>query len=152
MSVHSTIIILTVEWLLNYAYTLGNKSKTKEVPLLLHKEILCDCEVIHEDVVNKVRENMSSKDELTKLANFFKIYGDPTRISIINALELHEMCVCDLAVLLNMTKSAISHQLRTLRNAYLVKSRREGKVVFYSLNDKHIEDIFEIGLEHTRHI
>lgn len=119
---------------------------------MTNKEIICDCEVFHEDVVNKVKENMSPHNELNKLANFFKIFGDPTRISIINALDLNEMCVCDLAVLLNMTKSAISHQLRTLRNANLVKSRREGKVVFYSLNDKHVQDIFEIGLEHIRHL
>ncbi|NMB43775.1 MAG: winged helix-turn-helix transcriptional regulator [Clostridiales bacterium] len=116
------------------------------------KDLICDCEVIHEDVVTKVKENMSRKNELTKLANFFKIFGDSTRISIINALDIHEMCVCDLAVLLNMTKSAISHQLRNLRNAGLVKSRREGKVVYYSLNDKHVQDIFEIGLDHIRHL
>ncbi len=116
------------------------------------KDLICDCEVIHEDVVTKVKENMSRKNELTKLANFFKIFGDSTRISIINALDIHEMCVCDLAVLLNMTKSAISHQLRNLRNAGLVKSRREGKGVYYSLNDKHVQDIFEIGLDHIRHL
>ncbi len=113
--------------------------------------ILCDCEVIHEDIVNKVKENMNDENELTSLANFFKIFGNFTRINIISALDQHEMCVCDLAVLLNMTKSAISHQLRTLRDTRLVKSRRDGKVIYYSLDDKHIQDIFEIGLEHIRH-
>lgn len=114
-------------------------------------EILCDCEVIHEDIVSKVRSNMISNTELNKLSKFFKIFGNETRIKIIAALDQHEMCVCDLAVLLNMTKSAISHQLRELREAHLVKSRRDGKVIYYSLDDKHIQDIFEIGLEHIRH-
>lgn len=117
----------------------------------IKEEIICDCEVIHEDIVNKVRENMNDEKELSKLANFFKIFGDPTRLRIISALDQHEMCVCDLAVLLNMTKSAISHQLRTLKEAKLVKSRKDGRVVFYSLDDKHIQDIFEIGIEHIRH-
>lgn len=114
-------------------------------------EIVCDCEVIHEDVVNKVRDNMDDLEELSQLAKFFKIFGDPTRINIISALAQHEMCVCDLAVLLNMTKSAISHQLRTLRDASLVKSRRDGRIVFYSLDDDHVHYIFKIGLEHIRH-
>lgn len=116
-----------------------------------NETILCDCEVIHEDVVNKVKENMNDRNELTRLANFFKIFGNSTRMNIISALDQHEMCVCDLAVLLNMTKSAISHQLRSLRDARLVKSRRDGKVIYYSLDDKHVQDIFEIGLEHIRH-
>ena len=114
-------------------------------------KILCDCEVIHEDIVNEVKENMVDQGELSKLASFFKIFGDNTRINILSALHQHEMCVCDLAVLLNMTKSAISHQLRTLREARLVKPRRDGKNIFYSLDDKHVQDIFEIGLEHIRH-
>ena len=97
----------------------------------IKEEIICDCEVIHENIVNKVRENMNDEKELSKLANFFKIFGDPTRLRIISALDQHEMCVCDLAVLLNMTKSAISHQLRTLKEAKLVKSRKDGRVVFY---------------------
>ena len=113
---------------------------------------VCDCDVIHEEIVEMVRKNTTCEDELIKVANFFKIFGDPTRIKIIDALDNHEMCVCDLAVLLNMTKSAISHQLRTLKDSSLVKSRREGRVVFYSLSDDHVKDIFEIGLEHIRHI
>ncbi len=119
---------------------------------MLNKKIICDCEVIHEDIVNKVKKNLLLTEELDKLARFFKIFGNDTRLNIISALDQHEMCVCDLAVLLNMTKSAISHQLRELRDAHLVKSRRDGKVIYYSLDDKHIEDIFEIGLEHIRHI
>lgn len=119
---------------------------------MINEKMLCDCEVIHEDIVEKVKKNMLSSKELIKISNFFKIFGNHTRITIISALNQHEMCVCDLAVLLNMTKSAISHQLRELREAHLVKSRRDGKVIYYSLDDKHIEDIFEIGLEHIRHI
>lgn len=117
----------------------------------IKEEIISDCEVIHEDIVNKVKANMNDEKEIVKLAGLFKIYGDPTRLRIISALDQHEMCVCDIAVLINMTKSAVSHQLRTLKEANLVKSRKDGRVVFYSLDDKHIEDIFKIGLEHIRH-
>ena len=119
---------------------------------MTNDQIMCDCEVIHQDVVDKVKKNMNNPDELTELSSFFKVLGDSTRINIISALDQHEMCVCDLAVLLNMTKSAISHQLRTLRDASLVKSRKEGRNVFYSLNDNHVKNIFEVGLEHIRHI
>lgn len=119
---------------------------------MLSDKMTCDCEVIHQDIVNKVSKNMLPSKELVTLSNFFKIFGNNTRLNIISALNQHEMCVCDLAVLLNMTKSAISHQLRKLREAHLVKSRRDGKVVYYSLDDKHIQDIFKIGLEHIRHI
>lgn len=110
---------------------------------------LCDCNVIHEDVVNSVRENMPRPESMDKLTNFFKIMGDSTRMHILYALVQSEMCVCDLAVLVNVTKSAMSHQLRTLKHAHLVKSRREGKNVFYSLDDEHIESIIKMAMEHT---
>ncbi|MBP8893569.1 MAG: winged helix-turn-helix transcriptional regulator [Saprospiraceae bacterium] len=93
---------------------------------------------------------MPEEDELYDLSDFFKVLGDSTRAKIMWALDEHEMCVCDMAVLLNMTKSAISHQLRSLRQADLVKFRKEGKVVFYSLTDDHVKQIFEKGLEHIR--
>jgi DNA-binding transcriptional ArsR family regulator len=112
--------------------------------------ILCDCEVIHGEIVEEVRRKMSDDDELYDLADFFKVFGDSTRVRIISALDQHEMCVCDLAVLLNMTKSAISHQMSSLKQANLVKFRREGKVVFYSLADDHVREIFETGIEHIR--
>lgn len=118
---------------------------------MLNQKMLCDCEVIHEDIVDKVKRNMLLTEELERLEKFFKIFGNDTRLNIISALDQHEMCVCDLAVLLKMTKSAISHQLRELRDSHLVKSRRDGKVIYYSLNDKHIKDVFEVGLEHIRH-
>lgn len=113
-------------------------------------DINCDCDVIHANVVEKVRQSMPDEDELYDLSDFFKVLGDSTRARIISALDINEMCVCDLAVLLNMTKSAISHQLRSLKEANLVKYRKEGKVVFYSLTDDHVKDIFEKGLEHIR--
>jgi ArsR family transcriptional regulator len=101
-------------------------------------------------MVNSVREKMPDENVLSDLSDFFKILGDSTRSKIVCALDAGEMCVCDLAALLNMTKSAISHQLRSLRDANLVKNRREGKVVFYSLADDHVKEIFEKGLEHIR--
>jgi ArsR family transcriptional regulator len=113
-------------------------------------EMICDCDVIHEDVVRTVRSKMPETGELFGLADFFKILGDGTRAKIIWALDESELCVCDLAVLLGMTKSAISHQLSALRQANLVKTRRDGKNVFYSLADDHIRQIFETGLEHIR--
>lgn len=113
-------------------------------------EILCDCDVIHSEVVDKVKERMPNDEVLYDLSDFFKIFGDSTRLKIIWALDENEMCVCDIAVLLNMTKSAISHQLKTLRQENLVKFRREGKVVYYSLKDDHVSDIFEKGMEHIK--
>jgi ArsR family transcriptional regulator len=93
---------------------------------------------------------MPNEDDLCDLSDFFKVLGDSTRTKIMWALDESEMCVCDLAVLLNMTKSAISHQLQCLKQANLVKYRKEGKVVFYSLSDDHINAIFEKGLEHIK--
>lgn len=113
-------------------------------------EYICDCEVIHEEVVDEVKKKMPEEHILYDLADFFKVFSDSTRVKIMWALDESEMCVCDLAVLLNMTKSAISHQLRSLRNANLVKFRKQGKIVYYSLADEHVQDIFEKGLEHIR--
>ncbi|CDX00860.1 Regulatory protein ArsR [Desulfitobacterium hafniense] len=113
-------------------------------------EIYCDCDVIHADVVDSVKAKMPDEDVLYDLSDFFKVLGDSTRVKIMWALDEREMCVCDLAVLLNMTKSAISHQLRSLKQANLVKFRKEGKIVFYSLADEHVKEIFEKGLEHIR--
>ncbi len=110
----------------------------------------CDCDVIHQDVVNRVREKMPEEEILLDLAELFKVFGDSTRIRILWALEESEMCVCDIANLLNMTQSAISHQLRVLRQAALVKSRRDGKVVYYSLDDEHVEQIIDQGMTHIR--
>lgn len=115
-----------------------------------NEELICDCEVIHEDIVNKVKRRMPQDEDIYDLSDFFKVLGDSTRMKIIWALDESEMCVCDIAVLLNMTKSAISHQLRSLRDANLVKFRKEGKTVYYSLKDEHVRDIYEIGMEHIK--
>lgn len=114
------------------------------------EDVFCDCDIVHEQVVNDARKKMPDENELCDLSDFFKILGDSTRAKIISALDENEMCVCDLASLLGMTKSAISHQLSSLRRANLVKNRREGKNVFYSLADDHVQAIFEKGLEHIR--
>lgn len=108
----------------------------------------CDRNVIHEDIVNQVRDKMPQEESLYDLAELFKVFGDSTRIRILWALHEAEMCVCDIAVLLNMTQSAISHQLRVLKQANLVKNRKEGKVVYYSLVDEHVRQIFDQGLIH----
>lgn len=113
-------------------------------------DLICDCDVIHGDIVDSVKLRMPDEGELYDLSDFFKVLGDSTRVKMMWALDESEMCVCDLAVLLNMTKSAISHQLKALRQANLVKFRKEGKIVYYSLSDDHVKEIFEKGLEHTR--
>lgn len=110
----------------------------------------CSCTVIHEDVINKVRDNMPEEEILYDLAELFKVFGDTTRIKILHALFESEMCVCDIAALLTMNQSAISHQLRILKQARLVKYRRDGKVVYYSLDDEHIKSIFDQGLLHVK--
>ena len=108
----------------------------------------CDCDVIHEETVNNVRAKMQPKDEYVALSALFKIFGDGTRIQILHALEQSEMCVCDLAVLLGITKSAVSHQLKALRMVNLVKFRREAQIVYYSLADDHVKEIIDKGFEH----
>lgn len=102
----------------------------------------------HEEIVEKVQKEMPDEDTLYDLTELFRIFGDSTRIRILYVLFEAEMCVCDIAALLGMTQSAISHQLRALKNAKLVTSRREGKTVFYSLADDHVKTIIDQGLEH----
>ena len=108
----------------------------------------CDCDVIHQHVVDSTREKMRPEDDYVRLGMLFKLFGDGTRLRILHALEQNEMCVCDLAVLLGVTKSAVSHQLKALKLANLVKSRREAQIVFYSLADDHVKAIIDMGLEH----
>ncbi len=109
----------------------------------------CDNVVIHEDVVNKVRDKMPEAEHLYDLADLFKVFSDTTRVQILYALDLSEMCVCDIASLLNMTQSAISHQLRILKQVSLVKNRRDGRVVYYSLADDHVKKILDQGFAHV---
>ena len=109
---------------------------------------VCDVEVIHEETVKRVRKAMPREEDFYDLADLYKMFSDSTRIRILWALSREEMCVCDIAVLLGMTKSAISHQLRSLRLSNLVKYNKRGKEVYYSLADSHVQDIFEKGFEH----
>lgn len=109
-----------------------------------------DCEAINTDIVEKVKAKMPDIQELYELSDFFKVMGDGTRIQLLWALEESEMCVGDIAVLLDMTKSAISHQLKVLRMSKLVKTRKKGKNVYYSLDDNHIKKILEYSLEHVK--
>lgn len=108
------------------------------------------CETIdtHGPIIQEVKKHMPEEEVIRDLADFYKVFGDATRIRILCVLLEAEVCVCDLAELLNMTQSAISHQLRVLKQMKLVKNRREGKTVFYSLADGHIQTIINQGLEH----
>ena len=114
-------------------------------------EFICDCNIIHEDIVKKVLNTMIQQEKINKISDFFKIVGDSTRAKIIAALDQNEMCVCDIANVLQMTKSSVSHQLAILRKAKLVKYRKEGKTVYYSLSDNHVQEVFESALDHINH-
>ena len=108
----------------------------------------CTEECVHSDIVKKVYDHLPDDEILYDLAELFKVFGDSTRVRIICALFESEMCVCDIAAVLGMTQSAISHQLRVLKQARLVKYRRDGKTVYYSLSDDHIKTIFDQAFEH----
>ena len=108
----------------------------------------CNCTIIHKEVVEKVKKTLPEEQTLYDLADLFKAFSDSTRIKILHALFQEELCVCDLAALLDMTQSAISHQLRVLKGNRLVKFRRDGKVIYYSLADDHIKRIFNEGFKH----
>ncbi len=115
-----------------------------------NSENCCDCEIIHHEKVEQAKQTMLDEGLLLTVADFFKVFSDSTRVKIISVLEKNELCVCDISNILNMTKSAISHQLRNLRELNLVKSRKIGKEVWYMLADDHIKKIFDIALEHVR--
>ena len=110
----------------------------------------CDCDSIHDDIVQRVSDAMPDSGDFYSLANLYKMFSDYTRVKILWALSCNSMCVCDLAVLLGMTKSAISHHLKSLRLSCLVKYERQGKIVYYSLADDHVKDILEKGFEHIK--
>jgi len=114
------------------------------------EQVACDCGVIHEDIVKRVRAAMPDGRDFYDLASLYKMFSDGTRVKILWALSCNSMCVCDLAVLLGMTKSAISHQLKSLRLSNLVKYEKQGQIVYYSLADDHVKDIFEKGFEHIK--
>ena len=110
---------------------------------------VCDCFEVHEDLLKTVNDTMPEETELYDLAELFKVFGDSTRIRILFVLFEAEVCVCDLARVLNMNQSAISHQLRILKQAALVKFRRDGKTIYYALADDHVATIMSQGLEHV---
>ena len=114
-------------------------------------EFICDCNMVHKDMVDDTLSKMPESETLNKLAEFFKIMGDSTRCKLLFALLQNEMCVCDLANVLSMTKSSISHQLSKMKDVGLVKCRKSSKTVYYSLDDNHICEIFEVGIEHINH-
>lgn len=114
-------------------------------------EFTCDCNAVNGALVEKTLAKMPEEAEFCTLAEFYKILGDPTRCKLIFALQQEEMCVCDLANVLSMTKSSVSHQLSRMRERGIVKRRREGKEVYYSLDDEHVEAIFRISMTHIRH-
>lgn len=114
-------------------------------------KLLCETHEINQLSLEEVKSKLANEEEIQALANIFKALSDPTRLKIIYILSKSSFCVCDIAELLNMTQSAISHQLRILRDLNLVKFKREGKLVIYSLDDDHVFKLFEQGLDHVRH-
>ena len=109
----------------------------------------CSFLCVHEDVVAQVQRSLPPEEQLLRLAELFKVFGDGTRIRILYVLLEAEVCVCDLATLLGMQQSAVSHQLRILKQARLIKARRDGKTVFYSLADDHVATLLKQGMEHV---
>lgn len=114
-------------------------------------EYICDCNSINEEIVSNTKRAMPDDCDFCVLADFYKIMGDFTRCKIIFALQQNEMCVCDLANVLSMTKSSVSHQLAKMRAAGVVKCRKDGKSVYYSLDDDHVKEIFETTVIHIKH-
>ena len=110
---------------------------------------VCASPIIHFDIVRRAEKSLPSHEVLYEVADFFKIFGDSTRIKILWSLFFSEMCVCDMCAVLNMEQSAVSHQLRILKQSRLVKNRRDGKVVYYSLDDNHVKGIINQALEHV---
>jgi DNA-binding transcriptional ArsR family regulator len=110
---------------------------------------VCSTTYVNRERVSRVEKAMSSERTVTELAGIFKVLGDPTRVRILQALSLEELCVCDIASLLGMSQSAVSHQLRVLRSCRLVKFRKEGKMAYYSLDDDHVMRLFSEGLKHV---
>ena len=112
--------------------------------------IICLGQIVHPDVLDMVQQAMPDEETMLSMAELFKLFGDGTRVKILCALSQSEMCVCDLTVLLGLSQSAVSHQLRLLKQSRLVNTRREGKMIYYTLNDDHIDQIFAQALEHAR--
>ncbi len=114
------------------------------------KDPKCKTHFVHDEIIKEVLNSIPEEEELYILADFFKMFGDTTRMKILHALFVSEMCVCDLAEILDVSQSAVSHQLKTLRQANLVKYRKSGKTVFYSLKDEHVKQIVDLGIKHIK--
>ncbi|MBQ1255981.1 MAG: winged helix-turn-helix transcriptional regulator [Clostridia bacterium] len=114
-------------------------------------KFICEINETHPHSIAIAKANMPKEDEVLMLASIFKVLSDPTRVKLLLAMKDQELCVCDLAALLNMTKSAISHQLKTMKECHVVKSRRDGKNIFYSLDDQHVTDILSLARLHAWH-
>lgn len=115
---------------------------TKPIPV-------CKIGIVHKDRVKSAQSAIKNEKNIFNASEIFKILSDPTRLKIVMALAKEELCVCDIAALLNLTESAISHQLRLLKNSRIVKHRRDGKMAYYTLDDEHIEDLIKAALQHT---
>ena len=114
----------------------------------MHEVECCEVHEVHENLVHQIEDGMPSEEHIQNLADFYKVFGDVTRVKMLCVLFQSELCVCDLAEVLGMTQSAVSRQLRVLKQAKLVKNRRDGKIVYYSLADAHIQSILNQGMEH----
>ena len=112
----------------------------------------CEVTLIHENNVKKAINELPDDELIADLSDMFKIFGDQTRMKILMALESGELCVCDIAAVMNMSQSAISHQLRVLKQSNIVKTRRQGKVVYYSISDDHVKEIFDIAIVHVQEL
>lgn len=121
----------------------------KGAELMKQQETNSDFLAVHEDVVKRVLDKQPAEEELYDLAELFKVFGDSTRIRILHALLETELCVGDMAQILNLSQSAVSHQLKILKDAKLVRFRREGKIIFYALDDEHVRNILSMGVEHV---
>lgn len=116
------------------------------------EEMTCKCSIIHEDRIKQVKNEMLNEDEIIDLSELFKVFGDSTRMKIILALKEAELCVCDIASMISSSVSAVSHQLRILKQAKLVKYKKVGKEVYYTLDDHHVYEIIEKGCEHIEEL
>ena len=121
-----------------------------EIKELIHQQDRCSCRLIHQDRVDAAQKSALTDDENVRLAQLYKALGDSTRLRMIWALDKGEMCVCDLAAFLGVTESAVSHQLRLLRQLHLVTNRRKGPILYYRLDDDHISQLVQLALEHIR--
>jgi ArsR family transcriptional regulator, lead/cadmium/zinc/bismuth-responsive transcriptional repressor len=140
-------LYLTYEQLLIYSFKACKMTNTTR-----EDQEFCSCSIVHEEAVRNARSAEASAAELSGLAELFRLYADPTRLRILDALGTGELCVCDLAAVLGMTQSAVSHQLATLRHARLVRTRKDGKVVYYTLDDGHVGGIVELARTHMNEV